>query len=425
MRKPSFFCLSLILSFLVCGGALAASAQLSMTIVDGDGKPFKDALIMFAMVDDPTQSLTVSENEVGAYASAVQLPGKSSSWRITRVIATGFLPMRISVVSKAGGKVVQEVTDMALNPGIPIPEIEIGAGGTVEISLMLGERAIVMEQFAKARAEAKAAEPEPEPEPQMDTAYANALRLYGEGDIDGALPFFKEAIAANPDDLEILVTYANVLYKAKRAEEFEAAARQVIEADPDNGEMMMMIYSSARGRGDMKAALEALLAVKEAGLAGDDLTQHLDFVAKKMGQTPDAIPAYLAILDLDPDNVDAYQSLAVLYAQANDPARSERYLARAVELAPADAPTIYLQMAGGLLGDKNADAAKVDRGVELIRKAIDLAPEAAAPYKTLGLALWKQEDYDGTKAAFQKYLELDPEASDRDQILDYIARLSE
>ena len=75
----------------------------------------------------------------------------------------------------------------------------------------------------------------------------------------------------------------------------------------------------------------------------------------------------VAILDLDPDNVDAYQSLAVLYAKANDPARSEQYLARAVELAPADAPTIYLQMAGGLLGEKNPDAAKVDRGVELIR----------------------------------------------------------
>jgi tetratricopeptide (TPR) repeat protein len=410
---------------LACGGAFAASAQLSMTVVDGDGKPFKDALIMFSMVDDPTQSFTVSENEIGAYASAVQLPGKSSAWRITRVVATGFLPMQISIVSKAGGKVVQEVTEMVLNPGIPIPEVEIGSGGTVEISLMLGERAIVMEQFTKAREAAKAAEPEPEAEPQMDTAYADALRLYGDGDIDGALPLLKEAIAANPDDLEMLVTYANVLYKAKPAEEFEAAARQVIEADPDNGEMMMMLYSSARGRGDMKTALEALLAVKEAGLAGDDLMQHLNFVAKKMGQSPDAIPAYLAILELEATNVDACQSLAALYASANDRERSDQYLARAVKLAPAEAPTIYLELASRLLGGKNVGTAEVERGVELIRNAIDLAPEASAPYKTLGLALWKQEDYDGTKAAFQKYLKLDPEASDRDQVLDYIARLSE
>ena len=425
MRKPSCFFLSLILGLVACGGVLAASAQVSMTVVDGGGKPFKDVLIMFSMVDDPTQSFTISENEIGAYASAVQLPGKSSSWRITRVVATGYLPMQISIVSKAGGKVVQEVTEMELNPGIPIPEIAIGGGGTVEIHLTLGERAIVMERFAKAREEARAAEPEPEPEPQVDAAYATALRLYGDGDVDGALPHFEEAIAANPDDLEMRVTYANVLYKANRFEEFETAARAVIAADPDNGEMMMMLYSSARERGDMKTALEALLAVKQAGLAGADLLQHLNFVAKKMGQSADAIPAYQAILDLDSENLDACQSLALLYAKAKDTKRSDQYLARAVELAPAEAPAIYLEMGSRLLAEKSLGTAGVERGIQMVHKAIELEPTAAAPYKTLGLALWKQEDYDGTKAAFEKYLELDPEASDRDQILDYIARLSE
>jgi hypothetical protein len=85
-------------------------------------------------------------------------------------VATGYLPMQISIVSKVGGSVVQEVTEMELNPGIPIPEIEIGGGGTVEVHLTLGERSIVMERFAKAREEARAAEPEPEPEAQFDTA---------------------------------------------------------------------------------------------------------------------------------------------------------------------------------------------------------------------------------------------------------------
>jgi len=221
------------------------------------------------------------------------------------------------------------------------------------------------------------------------------------------------------------VTYANVLYKAQRFGEFEEAARAVIEVDPDNGEMMMMLYSSARERGDMKTALEALLAVKQAGLAGADLLQHLSFVAKKMGQSADAIPAYLAILDLDANNVGACQSLAVLYTKTNDTKRSDQYLARAVELAPTKAPTIYLEMGSRLLGEKDADAAEVERGVQMIRKAIDLAPSVAAPYKTLGLALWKQEDWPGTRQAFQTYLELDPEASDRDQILDYLERLPE
>jgi tetratricopeptide (TPR) repeat protein len=425
MRKASPFCLFVILTLLVCGTALAASAQITMTVVDDTGKPIKDTLIMFAMVDDPTQSFTISENEVGAYASAVQLPRKDTAWRISRVVATGYLPMQISIDSKAGGQVVQEVTEMELNPGIPIPEIEIIGGGTVEIGLTLGERSVVMAQFAKAREAAKAAEPEPEAEPQTDTAYADALRLYGDGDVDGSIPYFKEAIAANPEDAEMRVTYANVLFKAQHFDEFEEAARDVIEVDPDNGEMMMMLYSSARGRGDMKTALEALLAVKEAGLAGADLLQHLDFVAKKMGQSPEAIPAYLAILDMDSDNVDACRTLAVLYANAGDTQRSGEYLAKAVELAPGDAFAIYLEMGTRLLGSKNPVASEIERGIQLVRKAIDLDPSIAPAYKTLGLALWKQEDWTGTRQALQKYLELSPEAPDRDQILDYLSRLPE
>ena len=47
------------------------------------------------------------------------------------------------------------------------------------------------------------------------------------------------------------------------------------------------------------------------------------------------------------------------------------------------------------------------------------------PLAALGLALWKQEDWPGTRQAFQTYLEMDPEASDRDQILDYLSRLPE
>jgi tetratricopeptide (TPR) repeat protein len=282
-----------------------------------------------------------------------------------------------------------------------------------------------MKQFAKAREDAGDAEPEPAPEPRIDTAYADALRLYGEGDIDGAIPHFKEAIEANPDNVEMRVTYANVLYKAQRFEEFEDAARAVLVVDPANGEMMMMLYSSARKRGDMKTALAALLAVKDAGLANPDLLQHLDFVAKKMGQSPDAIPAYLAILDLDDDNVGACQSLAVLYANAGDSKRSDEYLARAVKLAPGDAPTIYLQMGARLLGAKNPGAAQIDRGIGLVRKAIELDPSMAPAYKTLGLALWKKEDWTGTRQAFQKYLELSPEAEDRDQIVDYLDRLPE
>ena len=49
-------------------------------------------------------------------------------------------------------------------------------------------------------------------------AYTSALRLYNEGDVEGALVQFDEAVEQNPQDVALRETHARVLYKAKRFE---------------------------------------------------------------------------------------------------------------------------------------------------------------------------------------------------------------
>ncbi len=221
------------------------------------------------------------------------------------------------------------------------------------------------------------------------------------------------------------MTYANVLYKANRLEEFEQTARAALELDPRNNELLMMVYTSARGRGDMKTALDALLAVKELGVPGDQLLPHLDFVAKKMGRSPDAIPAYQAVLEVEPNNVDACVALASIYTDSGNSRQSDEYLARAVELAPQRAASIYLEMGSTVLNSPDLSDGELAHAIALLRKAIELEPSSAPAYKRLGLALWKREDWAGTRAAFEKYLELNPDGEDKDQIDDYLSRLPE
>jgi tetratricopeptide (TPR) repeat protein len=408
---------------LLTGVTMAATATVELRVIDDKGKKIEGGLFMFSFADDPTQSFTLTENDAGAYADSVQLPQDDTSWRLTRVVAGGYLPMMVSIDSTSrNGDSVQEVSAMELNPGVPVPPIRILAGGTTQIELTLGERSVVLQKYAQAREEIEAEE-QAAAAPGVDAEYATALQLYNGGDVEGALPHFKQAAEQNPQDAEILETYANVLYKAKRYEEFERTAHALLEIEPGNAELVMMIYSSARERGDLKAALDALLTVKELGAVSDNLLQHIDFVARKLGQSTDAIPAYEAVLSLDENNVDACVALASLYGNAGDAARSEEYLQRAVKLSPQRASTIYLEMSSKLLGDKKASADDLARAVELIRKAIDLDPSYPPPYKMLGLALWKQEDYTGTREAFEKYLELYPDAEDKDQIDDYLSRL--
>lgn len=408
---------------LLTGVTMAATTTVELRVIDAKGKKIEGGLFIFSFADDPSQSFTLTENDAGAYADSVQLPQDDTSWHLTRVVAAGYLPMMVSINSTSrNGDPVQEVSAMELNPGVPIPPIRTLAGGTTQIELTLGERSVVLEKYAKAREEIEAEE-QAAAAPEVDAEYATALQLYNGGDVEGALPHFEQAAEQNPQDAEILETYANVLYKAKRYEEFERTAHALLAIEPGNAELVMMVYSSARERGDLKAALDALLTVKELGAVSDSLLQHLDFVAKKLGQSTDAIPAYEAVLSLDENNVDACVALASLYGNAGDAARSEEFLQRAVRLSPQRASTIYLDMSSKLLGDKKASADDLARAVELIRKAIDLDPSYPPPFKMLGLALWKQEDYAGTREAFEKYLELYPDAGDKDQIDDYLSRL--
>jgi tetratricopeptide (TPR) repeat protein len=54
------------------------------------------------------------------------------------------------------------------------------------------------------------------------------------------------------------------------------------------------------------------------------------------------------------------------------------------------------------------------------RKALELEPEYAPPYRGLGVLCLEQEQYDDAKRYFEKYLEIDPSARDRRSVLRHL-----
>ena len=330
IRKTAVF-LFLIAIASLPATVMAGSAAVTVTVVDDGGSSIPGALFVFSLEGDPTQSFSIGENDAGQYRDTVKLPVDDANWNLTKSVALGYLPVRATLESRTGGgEVIQESRDVEVNPGLPVPPIRIVAGGSVKIELTMGDQGSVMRSFLAARKKAKAeadAKRAAEPQDGPQGAYAEALRLYGEGKLDESLPRFEQAVEEDPENLELRVTYANVLYKAKQYEPFEQAALAALELAPGNRDLLMMLYSSRRGRGDLEGALETLLTLEESGAAGADLEQHLDFVAKKMGRSRKAVPAYEAILQIDPANVDAYLSLASIYATSD---------AQPVELLPGE-----------------------------------------------------------------------------------------
>ena len=73
------------------------------------------------------------------------------------------------------------------------------------------------------------------------------------------------------------------------------------------------------------------------------------------------------------------------------------------------------------LSDKSSEGRK--QALARYRKAVDLDPELAEPYRAMGLLYYKSGNKEEAKRAFRRYIELDPKAKDRNQIKDYIVEL--
>lgn len=404
--------------------ALSGVATVTISPVDGDGTKVGEAAFVFARTDDAATKFSVGQDETGQYVETAAVPDGVTEWQLTRVVAPGFLPVRVGLLSKSpSGETLQELAGMELSPTIQVPPIRIAAGGSVHIDLVVGDQKEVMAKFLEARNRALEQQKAEAESAAHEGPYETALRMYGAGDLDGALPYFRQALEQDPENAEIHTTLANVLYKAKRYDDFERAAVAALEVQPDNRELWMMLYSSRRTRSDMPGALDALLGVMKLGSPPADLRQHLTFVAQKMGHHAEAIPAWEALLRLDDSDVEACVALASLYAQSGDAQASDSYLERAVALAPDDAPTVYFNLASNLLAVNDVAPEQLGRAIDLLRKTIDLEQGYAPAYKKLGLALWKREDWSGTRTALQKYLELDPDAADKDQVQGYLESL--
>jgi tetratricopeptide (TPR) repeat protein len=423
-------CLLTILALLILLPTLAAagSAKVEIAIVDGGGAPVEGAVIFMALESDQAVTAAIGETVPGSYEGSLEFPETESSWKVSKIVADGYLPVAVSIDSTASGQPVQEVAGMAINPGIPIPPINVQQKGNVRIDITMGDQREVMAQFLQARKEARA-KAEKEVADQQAAAkeqedYAAALKLYNAGDIEGSLPHFQKAIERSPEDADLRVMYARVLYKAGRSDEFDAAAGQALELVPGNLELRMMQYSSRRAAGDLQGALVALLAIREAGGSAADLLPHLRFIAQSIGQKRAAIPAYEAILDIDAGDADSCAALASTYFTIGEKALFEEYLARTIELAPERAAGLYSEMGSRILAGAGKSTPKLEQAAEMFRKALEYDPGYAPAYKKLGLTYWNSEEYDRVRKAFEKYLELLPAASDREQIEEYLNQLA-
>ncbi len=74
---------------------------------------------------------------------------------------------------------------------------------------------------------------------------------------------------------------------------------------------------------------------------------------------------------------------------------------------------------------RRADGSGMDEAAAQYRKALQLDPRLGEAHRGLGIVLWKKGDRKAARAAFARYLELEPHATDRAYIREYLSRSGE
>lgn len=120
------------------------------------------------------------------------------------------------------------------------------------------------------------------------------------------------------------------------------------------------------------------------------------------GRLPIAEQLYRQILQVDPDQADAWHLLGVVHSQRAEYDRAAEAIHRAVELRPDDAAF------HNNLGKIREDQGALEAAVVCYRRALELQPDYALAHTHLGNVLKKQGQMEAAVACHRRALALEP-----------------
>lgn len=170
-----------------------------------------------------------------------------------------------------------------------------------------------------------------------------ALIYVSEGENEKAIKAMQDARAENPDDVNLVLSEANVHFKMGNMEEFSSLLEQATEMDPENAELrynLGVIAAEAKhseeAKGHYEKAIEldpnyinayiniaALILSEEQplieemnglGTSSADNKRYDELRDKRQGLYKEAIPYLDKALEIAPENINAAKTLMNIYS---------------------------------------------------------------------------------------------------------------
>ncbi len=184
-----------------------------------------------------------------------------------------------------------------------------------------------------------------------------ALIYVNKGDDEKAIAAMQDAREQSPNDVNLILTEANVHYKMGNTEKFKTLLQKATEMDPDNAELQYNLGVIAGEAGDVESAkkyydkaveldpkyvnayinMAALVLgtereiVEEMNGLGNSKKDNLRYDELKEARQKiyqDAIPYLKQAIEVKPDNLDATKTLMNIYSSIGETAKYKELKAK-------------------------------------------------------------------------------------------------
>jgi tetratricopeptide (TPR) repeat protein len=174
---------------------------------------------------------------------------------------------------------------------------------------------------------------------------------------------------------------------------FQAAAK----ANPDSNDVKFDLADAYFRKGQYPQALEAAQSVSADAQNDDAYLALLGDIYSHLGDSAKATQIFQNAITRNPDNDQYYLSLALAQLRAGGANEAEATLKRGGERIPASGKILW---GLGVLSALHGDSAQA---AEQLGRAVDLLPEWAGGYSTLGVFYYQTGQYDKAREVLSRF----------------------
>jgi len=222
------------------------------------------------------------------------------------------------------------------------------------------------------------------------------MSYYGLGEHAKAVPYLKEAVSADSQNLPLRLALAHSCLWSKQYQCVLDAYHEILLLNAESAEADMLAGEALDEMKDVPGAIAQFRAAVKADPKMPDVHFGLGYLLWTKRQYTDAIPEFTAELDNNPNHAQALTYLADTDMHLGDPHAAIPLLEKAIHIDSA------IELAHLDLGEIDVDAGRREDALRELSAAARLAPNDVDVHWRLGRLYKTMGDQQKAKAEFDK-----------------------